>query len=157
LFYRDYNPIKNHRINNLIIREDPEIEVSLARHLENVLNDVCAFLSILCEREILPIYYDYSMCSQNKYISGRIIPLWERRRIPRISKSWPTEGIDFLGNVTSFLECCPLSKRLSRGIINLKITVYESTVELKLMAVCSAMEYFYFYWFWERNGLSKLI
>jgi len=80
-------PLKNPRINNLIIREEQEIEVALARHLENVLNDVCAFLSLLCEREILPIYYDYSMCFQNKYISGRIIPIWERRRIPRISQS----------------------------------------------------------------------
>lgn len=150
-------PLNNQGINNLIIQEAQEIEVSLARHLENVLNDVCAFLSILCEREILPIYYDYSMCSQNKYISGRIIPIWERRRIPRISQSWPTEGIHFLGNVTSFLECCPLSKQLSRGIGHLKITVYESTVELKLMAACSAIEYFYSYWFWEIDGLSKLI
>jgi hypothetical protein len=80
-------PLKNPRINNLISREEQEIEVALARHLENVLNDVCAFLSLLCEREILPIYYDYSICFQNKYISGRIIPIWERRRIPRISQS----------------------------------------------------------------------
>ena len=80
-------PLNNQGINNLIIREAHEIEVSLARHLENVLNEVCAFLSILCEPEILPIYYDYSMCFQNKYISGRIIPIWERRRIPRISQS----------------------------------------------------------------------
>ncbi|MEG4199512.1 hypothetical protein [Microcoleus sp. Pol12A5] len=150
-------PLKNHRINNLIIREAQAIEVSLARHLENVLNDVCAFLSIVCEREILPIYYDYSIWYQNKYISGQIIPIWERRRIPKISKSWPTQGIHFLGNVTSFLECCPLSKQLSRGIGHLKITVYESTVELKLMAACSAIEYFYSYWFWEMDGLSKLI
>ncbi|MEG4587057.1 hypothetical protein QUA54_17815 [Microcoleus sp. MOSTC5] len=149
-------PLNNPAINNLIIQESQEIEVSLARHLENVLNDVCAFLSILCDREILPIYYDYSMCSQNKYISGRIIPIWERRRIPRISKSWPTLGIHFEGNVTSFLECCPLSKQLSRGIGHLKITVYESTVELKLMAACSAIEYFYSYWLWEIDGLSKL-
>lgn len=149
-------PLKNHRINNLIIREAQEIEVSLARHLETVLNDVCAFLSIVCEREILPIYYDYSICSQNKYIYGQIIPIWERRRIPRISQSWPTQGIHFLGNVTSFLECCPLSKQLSRGIGHLKITVYESTVELKLMAACSAIEYFYSYWLWEIDGLSKL-
>ena len=150
-------PLNNQAINNLIIQEAQEIEVSLARHLENVLNDVCAFLSILCDREILPIYYDYSICSQNKYISGRIIPIWERRRIPRISKSWPTLGIHFEGNVTSFLEGCPLSKQLSRGIGHLKITVYESTVELKLMAACSAIEYFYSYWFWEIDGLSKLI
>jgi len=150
-------PLKNQGINNLIIHEAQEIEVSSAKHLENVLNDVCAFLSILCDREILPIYYDYSMCSQNKYISGRIIPIWERRRIPKISKSWPTEGINFLGNVTSFLECCPLSKQLRRGIGHFKITVYESTVELKLMAACSAIEYFYAYWFWEMDGLSKLI
>lgn len=150
-------PLKNHRINNLMIREAQEIEVSLARHLENVLNDLCAFLSIVCEREILPIYYDYSIWYQNKYISGQIIPIWERRRIPRISQSWPTQGIHFLGNVTSFLECCPLSKQLSRGIGHLKITVYESTVELKLMAACSAIEYFYSYWLWEIDGLSKLI
>ena len=150
-------PLKNQGINNLMIQEAQEIEVSLARHLENVLNDVCAFLSILCDREILPIYYDYSICSQNKYIYGQIIPIWERRRIPRISQSWPTQGIHFLGNVTSFLECCPLSKQLSRGIGHLKITVYESTVELKLMAACSAIEYFYSYWFWEIDGLSKLI
>jgi hypothetical protein len=150
-------PLNNQGLNNLMIQEGQEIEVSFARHLENVLNDVCAFLSILCDREILPIYYDYSMCSQNKYISGRIIPIWERRRIPRISKSWPTLGIHFEGNVTSFLECCPLSKQLSRGIGHLKITVYESTVELKLMAACSAIEYFYSYWFWEIDGLSKLI
>ena len=128
----------------------------MARYLETVLNDVCAFLSIVCEREILPIYYDYSICSQNKYIYGQIIPIWERRRIPRISQSWPTQGIHFLGNVTSFLECCPLSKQLSRGIGHLKITVYESTVELKLMAACSAIEYFYSYWLWEIDGLSKL-
>lgn len=103
------------------------------------------------------MYYDYSMCSQGKYIYGHIIPIWERRRIPRISQSWPTEGIHFLYNVTSFLECCPLSKQLSRGIGHLKITVYEFTVELKLMAACSAIEYFYSYWFWEMDGLSKLI
>jgi hypothetical protein len=150
-------PLKNHRINNLIISESQETEIYLARHLENVINDVCAFLSIVCDREILPIYYDYSMCSQHKYISGQIIPIWERRRIPRISQSWPTQGIHFLGNVTAFLECCPLSKQLSRGIGHLKITVYESTVELKLMAACSAIEYFYSYWFWEMDGLSKLI
>ncbi len=149
-------PLNNQGINNLIIQEAQEIEVSLARHLENVLNDVCAFLSIVCDREILPIYYDYSMCAQNKYIYGQIIPIWERRRIPRISKSWPTEGIHFLDNVTSFLECCPLSKQLSRGIGHLKITVYESTPELKLMAACSAIEYFYSYWLWEIDGLSKL-
>jgi len=149
--------LNNQGINNLIIQEAQEIEVSLARHLENVLNDVCAFLSILCDREILPIYYDYSMCSHNKYISGRIIPIWERRRIPKISKSWPTEGINFLWNITSFLECCPLSKQLRRGIVHLKITVCESTVELKLMAACSAIEHFYSYWFWEMDGLSKLI
>ena len=149
-------PLNNQGINNLIIQEAQEIEVSLVRHLENVLNDVCAFLSIVCDREILPIYYDYSICSQNKYIDGQIIPIWERRRIPRISKSWPTLGIHFEGNVTSFLECCPLSKQLSRGIEHLKITVYESTPQLKLMAACSAIEYFYSYWLWEIDGLSKL-
>ncbi|VXD25237.1 hypothetical protein [Planktothrix paucivesiculata] len=105
----------------------------------------------------MPIYYDYSMFYKQKYIYGRIIPIWDRRRIPRTSKSWPTKGIHFLGNITSFLECCPLSKQLSRGIEHLKITVYESTVELKLMAACSAIEYFYSYWFREMNGLSKLI
>ena len=149
-------PLNNQGINNLIIQEAQEIEVSLARHLENVLKDVCAFLSIVCDREIWPIYYDYSMCSQNKYIYGQIIPIWERRRIPRISQSWPTQGIHFLDNVTSFLECCPLRKQLSRGIRHLKVTVYESTVELKLMAACSAIEYFYSYWLREIDGLSKL-
>ncbi|MBD2743488.1 hypothetical protein [Coleofasciculus sp. FACHB-1120] len=150
-------PLINQHINKLIIHEAKEIEVSLARHLEHVINDACAFLSIICDYEILPIYYDYSIYSQNKYVYGRVIPIWQRRRIPRISKSWPTQGIHFLGNVTSFLECCPLSKQLSRGIQHLKITVYESSVELKLMAACSAIEYFYSYWFWKMNGLSKLI
>ncbi|OKH33145.1 hypothetical protein NIES2119_24085 [[Phormidium ambiguum] IAM M-71] len=150
-------PLRNKHLIKLIIDGTKEIEVSLVRHLEQVLNDTCAFLSIICDYEIIPIYYDYSMFYKQKYISGRIIPIWERRRIPRTSKSWPTQGIHFLGNITSFLECCPLSKQLSRGIEHLKITVYESTVELKLMAACSAIEYFYSYWFWEMNGLSKLI
>lgn len=149
-------PLNNQHINNLITHEVQEIEICLARHLENVLNDACAFLSIVCDYEILPIYYDYLICSQNKYINGRIIPIWERRRIPRISHSWPKMGVNFLSNITAFLECCPLNKKLSRGIQHLKITVYESTVELKLMASCSAIEYFYSYWFWEMNGISNL-
>ena len=129
----------------------------LSQHLEDVLNDLCAFLSIICDYEILPIYYDYSICSQNKYIHGRIIPIWKRRRIPRVTRSWPTQGIHFMANITSFLECCPTNRQFGRGIKHLKITVYESTVELKLMAACSAIEYFYSYWFWEIDGCKKLI
>ncbi len=150
-------PIKNQRINHSVLQQDEKIEISLARHLEQTSNDICAFLSVICDYEILPIYYEYSIYSQNKYVFGRIIPIWSRRRIPRISKSWPTQGIHFLGNVTAFLECCPISRQLSRGIEHLKITVYESTVELKLMAACSAIEYFYSYWFWEMEGLQKLV
>ncbi|VXD25233.1 hypothetical protein [Planktothrix paucivesiculata] len=39
-------PLKNKHLTKLIIDEAQEIEVSLARHLEQALNDTCAFLSI---------------------------------------------------------------------------------------------------------------
>jgi hypothetical protein len=149
--------LNNQQINSFAACETNNLEVKLSQHLEDVLNNLCAFLSIICDYEILPVYYDYSICSQNKYISGRVIPIWERRRIPRVSRSWPTQGINFMGNITSFLECCPINKQLGRGIEHLKITVYESTVELKLMAACSAIEYFYSYWFWKIDGCTKLI
>lgn len=132
-------------------------EVSLFQHLENTLNDACAFLSIVCDYEILPIYYDYSIYSRNKYVYGRVIPIWSRRKISRISKSWPTQGINLFHNVASFFECCPIDRKLSRGIRHLQLTVCEATVELKLMAACSSIEYFYSYWFWNMQGLSKLI
>lgn len=150
-------PLTNQQINNLIIHEHQEIEVSLAKHLERTISDLCAFLSIICDYEILPIYYDYSIFSNRRLIRGCNIPIWGRRKIPRITRSWPTQGIHLLDNITAFLECCPMSKQLSRGIEHLKITVYETSVELKLMAACSAIEYFYSYWFWKMRGLSKLI
>jgi hypothetical protein len=135
---------------------DNDPEVNLSRHLEEVVNNLCGFLSIICNYEILPIYYDYSIYSQNKYMIGRIIPIWKRRKIAKVSRAWFTRGIHFAGDITLFLECCPINKQISRGIEHLKITVYESTVELQLMAACSAIEYFYSYWFWELEGVKKL-
>lgn len=137
--------------------DDHANEISSIQHLEDTLNKLCAFLSIVCDYEVLPVYYDYSVYSQDKYIYGRIIPIWKRRRVARISRSWPTQGIHFMGNITSFLECCPIDKRLGRGIEHLKLTVYESTVELRLLAACSAVEYFYSYWFWQMDGCEKLM
>jgi len=150
-------PLVNEYINNLVTQEYEKLEVSLTRHLERTISDLCAFLSIVCDYEILPIYYDYSIYSDDKFIQGRIIPIWGRRKISKVSRSLPKSGIHFLSNITAFLECCPISKQLSRGMQHLKTTVYESSAELKLMAACSAIEYFYSYWFWEMSGLSKLI
>ncbi|MBW4485127.1 MAG: hypothetical protein KME14_21530 [Tildeniella torsiva UHER 1998/13D] len=150
-------PVDNKTINSSLGDISANLAILLAQHLEELLNDLCAYLSVVCGREILPIYFEYSISDQSKFIWGRIVPIWERRRIPKMSKSWPTEGIHFLGNVTSFLECCPFNKQLSRGIGHLKLTVYESTAELKLMAACAAIEYFYSFWFRELDGLSKLV
>ncbi|MCL1491180.1 MAG: hypothetical protein M1G31_10570 [Pseudanabaena sp. Salubria-1] len=147
----------NENISNLIVDEPKNIEIFLAKHLECIFNDVCAFLSIVCDREILPIYYDYSIYNQNKHISGRVIPIWSRRKILKVNKYWITREINFMSNVTAFLECCPISKQLSRGIQHLRLTVYESSAELKLMASCSAIEYFYSFWLLKMNGISKLI
>lgn len=83
--------------------------------------------------------------------------MWNRRKISRIGKSWPTQGISLFHNVASFFECCPIDRKISGGIQHLKLTFYEAIVELKLMAACSAIEYFYSYWFWKMHGLSKLI
>ena len=148
---------KHENISNLIVDEPKNIEIFLAKHLECIFNDACAFLSIVCDRKILPIYYDYSICNQNKYINGRVIPIWPRREILKVNKYWITREINFMRNVTAFLECCPMSRQLSRGIQHLKLTVYESSAELKLMASCSAIEYFYSFWFWNMDGRAKLI
>ena len=143
--------------NNITAGDNENIEISLFKHLENVFNDACAFLSVVCDREILPIYYDYSIYKHNKYIEGRIIPIWSRRKILKVNKSWFAYETNLMGNITAFFECCPISKQMSRGIQHLKLTVYESSAELKLMASCSAIEYFYSFWFLEMNGISKLI
>lgn len=132
-------------------------ETYLVEHLEDTLNDACGFLSIVRDHEILPIYYDYSIYSKNRYTYGRIIPVWNRRKIPKINKAWINSKINFFHDVALFLECCPLDKRLSRGIHHLKLTVYEATIELRLMAACSAIEYFYAYWLSEMDGASKLL
>lgn len=132
-------------------------EAFLLQHLETLIEDACGFLSIICNYEILPIYYDYTIYSQNNCIYGQIIPIWNRRKISQISKSWPHQEILLFHNATSFFECCPIPKKISRGIQHLKLTVLDATPELKLLAACSAIEYFYSYWFWEMHGLSKLI
>ena len=150
-------PLKNENTSNLIVDDPKNIEVYLVKNLENIFNDACAFLSIVCDREILPIYYDYSICNQNKYIDGRIIPIWSRRKILKVNKCWFAHETHLMGNIEAFFECCPTSKQLSRGIQHLSLTVYESSTELKLMASCSAIEYFYSFWLLEMNGLSKLI
>jgi hypothetical protein len=150
-------PLKIENTSDLIDNNFQNIEVYLAKHLENIFNDACAFLSIVCDREILPIYYDYSIRNQNKYIDGRVIPIWSRRKILKVNKCWFSHETHLMGNIEAFFECCPINKQLSRGIQHLKLTVYESSTELKLMASCSAIEYFYSFWLLEMNGLSKLI
>lgn len=155
LYKLSFIDVKLSLINNLGI-DDPK-DVEIASHLENVLNDTCAFLSIICVREILPIYYDYSIFTHTKYIDGYIIPVWGRRKIQKNSNSSSNQGINFLNNAIAFLECCPINKQLSRGIQHLKLTVYESSVELKLMASCSAIEYFYSFWFQNMDGLLKIV
>ena len=147
-------PLKS---DNMIADENKDIEISLFKDLENLFNDACAFLSVVCDREILPIYYDYSIYKHNKYIEGRIIPIWSRRKILKVNKSRFAHETHLMGNITAFFECCPISKQLSRGIQHLRLTVYESSAELKLMASCSAIEYFYSFWFWNMDGRQKLI
>ncbi|MCA6595792.1 MAG: hypothetical protein IM539_05600 [Pseudanabaena sp. M046S1SP1A06QC] len=147
-------PLKS---NDMIADDNKNIEASLFKHLEDLFNYACAFLSVVCDREILPIYYDYSIYKHNKYTEGRIIPIWSRRKILKVNKLWFAHETHLMGNITAFLECCPISKQLSRGIQHLKLTVYESPAELKLMASCSAIEYFYSFWFWNMNGKQKLI
>jgi len=141
------------------ISENSQQVNDLLKHLEEQINDACAFLSVVCDREILPIYYDYSLSSKKITISGKSIPIWSRRKISRISTRLGKfiTKTNLFDNVSDFLECCPISKILSRGIQHLKLTTHEATVELRLLAACSALEYFYSYWFWEMNGLSKLI
>ncbi|MBF2025328.1 MAG: hypothetical protein IGS48_00985 [Oscillatoriales cyanobacterium C42_A2020_001] len=131
-------------------------EVQLLEHLEKTIDDLCAFLSITCDYEVLPIYFDYFINNRYKYFNGQIIPIDNRRRISRISSAYPKE-INLLYSATAYLECYPIDEQLSRGIQHLKLTVDEATIELKLMAACSAIEYFYSYWLFKVDGISKLI
>jgi len=151
-----YKPLNTKSI-YLDEKEENYSEINELKHLEKLIDDACAFLSIIRDYEIFSIYYDFSIYYQQKYVSGTVIPICNRKKISRISKYFITNGTSLFHNAASFFECCPMNNRLSRGIQHLKLTVCDATVELKLMAACSAIEYFYSYWFWDMHGLQKLI
>ncbi|MEH2035857.1 hypothetical protein [Nostoc sp.] len=128
------------------------------QELEQAMFECCAFLSILCDYEIIPIYYEFIIYSKSldKEIQGKLVPIQEKARISRLSKAWPTQGVSIHHNAEAFLECCPLDKQLSNGILQLKTTVLDVTSELKLYASCSAIEYFYSYWLKKLGGIQEL-
>ncbi|MBN3899597.1 MAG: hypothetical protein HWQ41_31320 [Nostoc sp. NOS(2021)] len=128
------------------------------QELEQTMFQCCAFLSILCDYEIIPIYYDFTIYSKclDKQIQGKLVPIWEKAKISRLSKAWPKQGVALHHNAEAFLECCPLDKQLSNGILELRTTVLDVTSESKLYASCSAIEYFYSYWLRNLGGVQKM-
>lgn len=128
------------------------------QELEETMFQCCAFLSILCDYEIIPVYYEFTIYSKSldKQILGKLVPIREKARISRLSKAWPKQGVALHHNAEAFLECCPLDKQLSNGILQLKTTVLDVTSELKLYTSCSAIEYFYSYWLRNLGGLQEM-
>lgn len=132
--------------------------IDKVQELEQTMFQCCAFISIICGYEIIPIYYDFMIYSKllDKAIQGKLVPIREQARITKLSKAWPTQGVSIHHNAEAFLECCPLDKQLSNGILQLKTTVLDVNSELKLFASCSAIEYFYSYWLRHLGGIQEI-
>ncbi|QCS49619.1 hypothetical protein FEK30_09295 [Picosynechococcus sp. PCC 11901] len=147
--------IRKDKSMNLILKR--EILDEIIQEFMIISDDISAFLSIRAGYEVIPIFYEYEIVTDDYSSKGFLIPLSHSRRLRNISYSLTNTLINFKALILSILECVPLDSKLSRSLQHLKLTTYDTPAELKLMAACSSLEYLYSYWFRNLNGYQKLV